>query len=220
MIALSRRNVVAWLALGVLAHACSFDSSVGIAEVGCVEGRSEHCTCTDGSPGARFCDVAGVFGACLCDGAPLSGGTGGAAMPPVGGSAGIDVGEEPASGTAASDAPEPVVDAGGSAGFPASGGMTGSDDAGISSSTGGVGGAAGDPTGGMSDPGPKPGEAFGACRGDGSCDLPMFCMFDALSGGSERYCAPLCNGNGRGGLSCPRRRDGSLSFCVRNVCLR
>ena len=108
------------------------------------------------------------------------------------------------------------VDAGAVAGSSGgSGGTPGSDDAGTAPSTGGSGGvtgAAGDSaTGGPM--GPKQGEAYGPCRDDGSCALPMFCMF-----GAERYCAPLCNGNGRGGLGCPRHPNGRFAACVRNVC--
>lgn len=194
-------------------------STVDTAAGGCVQGQSEACACDDGSVGVRVCEAYGAFGSCECGAAPIPGGTGGF-TPPAGG-AGIDVGEDPGR-AGASAGPDPIVDAGGTAGSAGSAGMAGGDDgAGTGGAGGTVGGmgAAGDATdGGMDEA--KPGEAYSECRDDGSCNLPMFCVFDALSGGAQRYCAPVCSGNGVGALSCPRRRDGSLSFCVRNICMR
>jgi len=219
-----RFSALAWLALAILSYACSFTPSVDTAAAPCVQGRSERCACDNGTIGVSVCGADSAFGVCQC-GAPSSGGSGGGL--PVGGSAGEagsgGGGDHSDDGVAASAGPDPVVDAGGSAGFAATGGMTGGD-GGVMAGAGGTGvaGAAGDSTGG---PGPMeeppPGEEpYSACRDDGSCDLPMFCTFDASSDGVQRYCAPVCNGNGFGALSCPPRRDGGRGRCVRNFCMR
>jgi len=226
MAALSHRKwlvAVVGLALGSLSSACSVSSTVDTAAGGCVQGQSEACACDNGSVGVRICEALGVFGSCECGPAPIPGGAGGF-TPPIGGaagSAGIDVGEDPGK-AGASAGSDPVVDAGGTAGAAGSGGVAGGDDRAGTGGTGGMmggTGAAGDAADGGIDE-TKPGEAYNECRDDGSCDLPMFCVLDALSGGAQRYCAPVCSGNGAGGLSCPRRRDGSRSFCVRNICMR
>jgi hypothetical protein len=200
----------------VAAYACSVDSAVDNAAGACVQGQSEACTCANGALGVRTCDAANVFETCQCE-APLPGGAGGF-LPPVGGSAGsagIDVGGDPGGAAGAAAGSDSIIDAGGAAGAAGSGG-----DGEPTAGAGGVGGSAGDAADAGVVEEPKPGEAYNPCRDDGSCNLPMFCTFDATGGGIERYCAPICNGNGPGPLSCPRRPDGSLSFCVRNLCMR
>lgn len=137
-------------------------------------------------------------------------------LQPAGGTGGEQLGDDSDDGLSAGSGGPPVaeLDAGEPPGTTGDSGPTGREDAGMFPGTGGAGGltgAAGDATGGATVP--KEGEAYGPCRADGSCDLPMFCMF-----GADRYCAPLCNGNGP--LSCPPQPDGSLAFCVRNVCTR
>lgn len=220
MIALSSRARIfaaTWLALGALACACSVQSSVESARGACVQGQSESCGCGGGSLGVRTCGVDSEFATCQC-GAPSEGGAGGMVQP-VGGAAGSVVVDD---GVAAGGGSGPIVDAG-SAG---SAGSSGSDDGGMMSTGGvggaaGIGGTAGDATGGspVLEEGPAPGEAYGECRDDGSCDLPMLCAFDVLSGG-DRYCAAVCNGNGFGPLGCPPRQDGSRGLCVGNLCMR
>lgn len=221
MIALSNRARIfaaIWLVLGVIATACSVQSGVELARGACVQGQSEACGCDDGSLGVRICGADSEFATCQCG---VSGGGGaGGAMQPVGGAAGSVVVDD---GITAGAGADPNVDAG-----PAgSGGTSGSDDGGMVVGTGGVGGSGGiggvggEATGGspVVEEVPAPGEAYGECRDDGSCDLPMFCAFDVLSGG-ERYCAAVCNGNGFGALGCPPRKDGSRGLCVGNLCTR
>lgn len=220
----------AWVALGAVMYGCSFTSSVDTAEAACVQGRTRVCACEDGSLGVRLCEAASAFGTCQCDLAS-SGGSGGSWAPVAGsaGSAGAD--GDDYDGAAASGGSVPVAGEGASPGVAASGGTAGGDDDAMAAGTGGVGGeagaageagTAGEAGAAGADPSsePSPGDAYGPCRDDGSCGLPMFCAFDAFTGGAERYCAPICDGNGRGPLSCPRRPDGSFALCTGNICLR
>lgn len=179
----------------------------------------------DGSPGAHVCDAEGELGPCQCD-AGGSGGEGGMTVPASGSGGG---------GAAGTIAPgwEPVMDLDGSTSAGVGGASAGaSDDGGTIMSAGGaggsigaagIGGAAGEPTGGspVVEDEPEAGEApYGECRDDGSCDLPMLCVPDVLGGGIESYCAAICGGNGFEGVGCPPRPDGSIVFCVNNLCMR
>jgi hypothetical protein len=90
--------------------------------------------------------------------------------------------------------------------------MTPHDDAGIDASAGGSDGSIVEPLE------PGPGEAYGACRADGSCNAPLFCAFATLAG-TETYCTMFCSVSGLGQL-CPDKPSGNPGACVSSVCAR
>jgi len=211
-----RRCIVAFTALVLIAEisGCSFDRTPIVSE--CVRGRAVACACDDGLPGASVCAADGVFSACSCI-APSSGGQGGSAAPPIAGSAGTGVigGASGSSGegVTADDDALPVVDAGGSAGAAATDGMTATD--------GDVDASTDDMTDGaiVEAPEPKPGERYGACRADGSCDASLFCTLDVTGGGGATYCSQFCSISGLG-VMCPAGPSGTPGTCIANVCTR
>jgi hypothetical protein len=195
----------AWLGL----CACSIERVPYAAA--CVQGRAEACTCADGSQGAAVCAADGVFGACQCA-APITGELQPPVLPPRGGAAGSagsgghDVMEEGTAGIGAS----PAIDAGGLPRDASGGTLT--DDAGFDASSGGAGGATHEPTPKRA---PRPGEAYGPCRANGSCDQPLFCSLDATG---TPYCAAFCSTGF--GTACPPHPSGTEVICVTGICVR
>lgn len=213
----SRRCLVAFtrLALIALISACSFDSTPITSE--CVRGRAIACRCDDGLLGASVCAADGLFSACSCS-ALSPGGQGGGGAPPIAGAAGTGgiVGASGSSGqgVAAGDEALPVVDAGGSTDAAADDGMTATDDGEVDASTD-------DMTDGaiVEAPEPKPGAVYGSCRGDGSCDASLFCSLDVTGGGGANYCSLFCSVSGLGPM-CPAGPSGRPGTCIANVCTR
>jgi hypothetical protein len=65
---------------------------------------------------------------------------------------------------------------------------------------------------------PDPGELYGPCRTNGSCDSPLFCAF-AMFGSTETHCTMFCSASGLG-QSCPEQPSGAPGSCIANVCAR
>lgn len=205
----------------------------------CIEGQSTHCTCGDGTPGFRTCGRDSEYGACDCGG-QLASGSGG--MQSTGGSAGSSIGGSSgaggAAGTGGSGGSNPIGGSGGSAGVAGAGGSAGSMVGGMTggstgiggeSATGGMGGIGGtDPIGGQSGGGeggdsgpgrdPQPGELYGDCQTDGSCDDMLLCVNNSSGGLTESYCTTTCDA--LAGMTCPRVRGERMATCLFGICVR
>ena len=135
-------------------------------------------------------------------------------------------GTDPMAGTGAGG----TSGAGGSAGMIAgAGGLSGSGAGGMATGgtgTGGIGGMgidpidAGTPDGGNSGPGtpPGPGELYGDCLANGSCNDGMLCVSDGTSGIPMSYCTTTCGGFAD--TRCPRPRGDRMATCVLGICVR
>jgi hypothetical protein len=115
-------------------------------------------------------------------------------------------------GTVAGEDALPVVDAGARTDAAGDDGATAIDDAEVDASTDGVADGAI-----VEAPEPKPGETYGPCRADGSCDASLFCSFDVTRGGGATYCSLLCSLSGLGPM-CPAGPSGTPGTCIANVC--
>jgi len=86
--------------------------------------------------------------------------------------------------------------------------------------SGAAGMTAGQGSGGNVGPGrePEPGEVYGSCLDDGSCDPGLWCISDSTSGAPMSYCTTSCGA--LGGMRCPQTRDGRSATCVLGICVR
>jgi hypothetical protein len=205
-----RQRVVAFTRVVLLVPivACATEPLPGAGE--CIEGRAIACTCDDGSLGARTCAADGWFTACACA-APSSGGQGGVSAPPLGGSAGTSgaaAGGSSGQGVASDDGAFPDAGDGDIDGMPAT-------------DAGAIDASDGDMTDGgiVEAPEPKPGETYGPCHADGTCDASLFCTLDPTSGGAATYCTMFCSLSGFGPM-CPAQPSGMPGTCFSNVCTR
>ena len=81
-------------------------------------------------------------------------------------------------------------------------------------------GEGGDGFGGNSGPGrePDPGELYGDCLSNGSCDAGLLCISDGSSGVPMSYCTTTCGTPNQ--MRCPRARDDRMARCVLGICVR